>query len=489
MSQRTRYYPNNRASPYGGAPKQRVKGARFRHSRCRRRAIRPFSPSVTHNPRALRVLEGSAMKTRLKLFVGLVLVSVLSPIPRADEVTDWNSIMLDSLRTAGVGGVLATRPAATVQTAVFDALNGIERRYGWIRVEPAAPRGASRRAAVVQAAYASLAQLFPAQQATLNAHRTTSLAAIASGEAAENSESIARGIQWGQTVANAIVAWRAADGFTPPPPPNFGALGIGQWRPTAPGFAPFAAVQLGSTACWVIPSAAQFTLAGPPALTSTRYATEFNEVKSVGQLVSATRTADQTLIARFWASASSPNYSWNRLATQLGAQRHTTMSENARILALMNLAMADTGIVVWRLKLHYNFWRPETAIQFAAADGNTNTTADPTWLPLLTTPPYPDYPSGLCGLAGAAAAVLADYFDENSSFQMTSDAPAMAGVVRTFPNFTAALNEAIDSRIYAGIHFRSADADAVTLGGNIAHFILANSAQPLHGRKVGQLRD
>lgn len=429
------------------------------------------------------------MNTRLKLFVGLFLVSALSPAPRADEVTDWNAIMLESIRTAGVGGVLATRPAATVQTAVFDALNGIERRYGWLRVEPAAPSGASRRAAVVQAAYASLVQLFPAQQAALDARRTASLIAIVNTDAAENSQSIARGIEWGQTVANAIIAWRATDGFTPAPPPYVGGLGIGEWRPSPPAFAPFAAVQLGSTASWAIPPSVQFTLPGPPALDSARYAADFDEVKAVGQLVSATRTAGQTLIARFWPSASSPNYSWNRLATDLGAQRHTTMSENARILALVNVAMADAGIVVWRLKLQYNFWRPQTAIQLAATDGNANTIADPSWLPLLGTPPYPDYPSGLCGLAGAAAAVLADYFGENSTLHMVSDAPAMAGVVRTFSSFTAALDEATDSRVYAGIHFRFADVDAVTLGENIARFILANSALPLHGKKAGQLGD
>src|SRR5688500_14984166 len=176
---------------------------------------------------------------RCSLFAAVL--GTFTAVAPADEVTDWNQIMLESLRTGGVGGILATRPAATVQASVYDALNGIEQRYGWIHVQPAAPAGASRRAAVVQAAYDSLVQLFPAQKPALDTRRANSLAAIASSDAAENSRSITLGIQWGQTVATAMVAWRAADGFANVPAPVTGGLGVGEWRPTPPAFASFSA--------------------------------------------------------------------------------------------------------------------------------------------------------------------------------------------------------------------------------------------------------
>jgi len=229
-------------------------------------------------------------------------------------------------------------------------------------------------------------------------------------------------------------------------------------------------------------------LAGPPALTSAEYATDFNEVKSLGSINSATRTDDQTLSARFWATASSPTYQWNRVAVALGAERHTTLSENARILALLNVTIADACIAVWRGKHDYMFWRPITAIRLATSDNNPATLEDATWAPLITTPPYPDYPSGLCGLAGAALTVLADYFGENSSFVVDSDAAAMAGVLRPFTSFAGAAGELVDARIVSGIHFRFADEDAIELGSGVADYILANACLPLHGQKTGQLR-
>ena len=428
------------------------------------------------------------MKKLLRCSLLAVLIGQAVTLAYGDEVTDWNQIMLNSVRTAASSPIIATRVAATVHASIYDACNGIEQRYGWIHVQPAAPAGASRRAAVVQAAYASLVQLFPAQAADLAVKRSASLAAISSADAAENSQSISRGVEWGQAVANAIVAWRAADGFTPAPPPNTGGMAIGQWRPTPPALAAFGAVQLGFTTPWILPSPSYIPLPGPPALTSSAYAADFNEVKMVGSLNSATRTADQTLSARFWATASSPTYQWNRLAVALGAERHTTLSENARILALLNVAVADSLIAVWRGKHDYLFWRPITAIQLATSDDNPATLEDASWTPLITTPPYPDYPSGICGLAGAALTVLADYFGENSSFTVESDGAAMVGVLRSFANFEEAASELIDARIVSGIHFRFADEDAIGLGTEVANYVLSNVCLPLHGQKTGQLR-
>lgn len=420
--------------------------------------------------------------------LAILAIFAFSPLThRADEVTEWNQYLFDSLRAAGANGIVATRPAAMVQAAVFDALNGIERRYTSIHVAPDAPPGASRRAAVVQAAYAMLLQLFPTQKPTLDAKYAASLAAIADSDAAENSESIARGIAWGQTVATAIFAWRSLDGYSPAWAPYVGGNAAGQWRPTPPGFAAMTIPQLGFTTPWVVTSPLQFAPPGPPALTSPRYTQDFNEVKAVGSATSSTRTAEQTAIARFWASGSSPNYTWNRVAVMLGAERHTTMSENARILALINVAIADAAITTWRSKYTNSLWRPITAIRLASTDGNPGTAEDSAWTPLLTTPPYPEYPSGLCGAGSAGVAVLAATFGADSPFAVDTDAASMAGVLRHYNNFAAAVGEMVDARVYSGIHFRTADEDAALLGTAVGNYVVSQACVPLRGQRTGQL--
>ncbi len=418
--------------------------------------------------------------------VSLLLIALSAPASSAysDEVTQWNQIMLEAIRKASLTGVLVSRPAAIVQAAVYDAVNGIERRFTPIHVEPAAAPGASRRAAAVQAAYASLLKLFPDQQSDLRAMRSNSLSAISSNQAVEHSQSIARGIEWGQAVADAIWEWRSGDGYQPPPAPFLGGSAPGQWRPTPPAMLPGLVPQLANVTPWAMLSPTQFLPPGPPSLTSARYTTDFNEVKSVGSLSSASRTADQTFIARFWASSTSPNHFWNPVAVAFATARHYTLSENSRLLAAVNIAIADAAIAVWNAKYHFVFWRPITAIRFADTDGNSATTADLEWTPLLTTPPYPEYPSGLVGLSAAAVAVLANFFGENRPFTLESN--GMPGVLRPYSNFAAALDEAVDARVFAGIHFRVADEDAKDLGTSLGDYILANSFRPVHGQRQGR---
>jgi hypothetical protein len=427
------------------------------------------------------------MTTRLRIGALLIAITLgLTGVARADEVTDWNVIMIDALRVSGLAFGGTFRSSAIVQASVFDALNGIERRYTPLHVEPAAASGASRRAAVVQAAYASLLKvltnLTPAQKSDLDAKRAASLAGIASGPAAEHSQSIARGIAWGQTVADAIVAWRSTDGFTPAPPPYFGSPLPGQWRSTPPAFAPFAGIQFATMPPFVINSPTQFPVAAPPAMTSAQYTTEFNEVKLLGSTASPSRTSDQTLAARFWGSSSGGHYFWNSVAVSLMKERHTNLSENARVLALMNVALIDSFIAAWNGKKLHNFWRPITAIQLADTDGNPATTADPGWTPLLPTPPYPDQPSGLNAVSAASATVLADFFGSNTSFIVPTDStvPGLAGVTRFFPDFPSALDEVVDARVWGGIHFRYADIAGREMGTAVASYVLANALRPVH---------
>jgi hypothetical protein len=396
-----------------------------------------------------------------------------------DEVTNWNQMLFRAGLVGGTSPLVISRVAAIVQAAVFDAVNGIDGRYAPIHVPPTGPAGASREAAAVQAAYATLVQLYPAQKSTLDARLAVSLVSIGTRE---SSTAIANGITWGQEVADSILEWRSTDGFTPPPPPFIGGTGVGQWRPTPPGFASGAGPQFAYMTPWVILAPGQFRPAGPPALTSARYAADFKETKTMGSATSASRTPDQTTYAWFWAS-STASYLWNNVALSLiqreSEDHHPNTLRNARLLAVLNLAIADALIGCWEAKYAYVFWRPVTAIPLADTDENPATIADPTWVPLFATPAHPEYPSGHSCASGAAGTVLSKAFGETTHFSVESD--VMPGVVRSFNSFSAALDEVKNARIYAGIHFRSATNDGQALGAAVAEYVLQNAVQSVHG--------
>jgi hypothetical protein len=411
----------------------------------------------------------------------LAVATLTTTTARADEVADWNRNLFEAARlnTPPTSPLVISRNAALVQAAVFDAINGIERRYTPVHVEPAAEPGSSRRAAAVQAAYAILVRLYPSQAATLLAKRDASIAAITDDEDATFGRSIEGGIAWGQTVADAIWAWRLTDGITPAPPPFLGGTNVGQWRPTPPGFLSGAGVQFSYMTPWVIESPSQFRPGGPPALTSQRYATDFNETKLKGDISGLNRTEDESLYSRFW-NASTAAYFWNQIALDLAERQHLTLSAKSRLLTLLNLSVADAAIGCWEAKYTYSFWRPVTAIPLADTDGNPDTVAGP-FTSFLVTPNHPDYPSGHSCLSGAAAAVLSNSFGENTSFSVSSDAAEMAGVVRSFGNFSEALEEIKNARVFAGIHFRSACDDGTQLGAGVAAYVQSHAAQRVHG--------
>jgi hypothetical protein len=388
---------------------------------------------------------------------------------RADEVTDWHEHMLIALAKGGGNSQIKSRNAAMVSAAVFDAVNGIERRYEPILVPAVAPRGASKRAAAVQAAYAVLLNRFPAQTDELGTRRTASLVAIG-----DEGESMRRGIEWGQFVADAILVWRTADGFAPAPPPYLGSDEIGKWRPTPPAFGPGAVPQFAIMTPWGIKSPDQFRPSGPPALDSEQYLTDYNEVMLMGSAASPLRTADETDACLFWESAG-PTAFWDRLALDLVASVDTDLSENARFLATLNLAIADAIIACWDSKYTYEFWRPVTAIRL---------TDDPGWTPLLPTPSHPEYTSGHSSASSAATTVLADYFGDDTPFLLES--PAKPGWVRYYPSFSAAINEIANARVFAGIHFRTACDDGKTLGSDVAGYILENRMGRIHGGTINQ---
>ena len=331
----------------------------------------------------------------------------LAPVSsaQADEVLFWNDVVLRAIRIGNTPGPLQGRTAAIVHVAMFDALNGIERRYTPIDVTDLSPaRGASRRAAVVEAAYTTLVALFPAQSAAFAVDRAQSLAGIGNDAAVENSQSIGRGLDWGQRVAQEIFEWRSHDGLSTAPSTYVGSTALGKWRPTprppaTPGGPQLPGLNglvpsLATTTPFVIPSPAHFRPAGPPALSSAEYALDVEEVKRVGAAPGTpglNRTADQTTAAQFWAGTALGF--WNRAAADASRDRHLVLSENARLFALLNISIADALIACWDAKYHFELWRPTTAIRLAHTDGNDGTTVDPTWTPLIVTPPYPEVPT------------------------------------------------------------------------------------------------
>jgi hypothetical protein len=423
------------------------------------------------------------------LMVAALLAAMATPLRSAtddDQVLRWNDVALRAIRTSvpAVPGALQQRLVAIVHVAMFDAVNGIERRYSPIHVAPDAPRGASVPAAAAQAAYTALTGLFPSQ--SFDQDLEASLDAISAQPSQDNSVSIDRGRVWGEQVALEILAWRAADGLTPPAPPFIGGNAAGEWRPTPPGFLPGLVPTMATTLPFVIEQPSSFrSTVGPPSLTSQAYADGVNEIQSVGSLNSVTRTADQTLAARFWAATA--NSFWNRAAADASRAHHLTLSENARLFALLNIAEADAIISCWDSKYFFVFWRPITAIQLADTDGNPATVADPTWTPLLVTPNYPEYDSGHQSVSRSSATVLIAYFGDSTPLQGFSE--GVPGVVRQWANFTAAADEAFMARIWAGFHYRFTMEETRSRAIEVATYVLQHAALPINGARTGQVPD
>jgi hypothetical protein len=398
-----------------------------------------------------------------------------SPAAAPDPVLEWITIMNDTVLVGGTPPFFTSRIAAMVSASVFDAVNGIDPRYRPIHVRPDAPDGASPRAAAIEAAYVILVDAYPMQASALSTQVKASLAALALTESAQ---SISDGAAWGQTVANAIWAWRQTDGFAPPPAPFEGVLAIagtpaavGYWLPTPPLNAPGAGTQLATMTPWVLVRASQFRLPPPYSLSSAQYAADLAETKTMGAFSGSPRTADQSELALFWQS--NTPLTWNRVAAQISIERGLSFHENVHLFALLNVTMADAVIACWDSKYRYSFWRPITAIR----EGLTPADADPTWEPWLDffepgTPAFPEYPSAHSSISGSAAFVLASIFGDDTSFTVTSE--SRPGT-RSFSSFSSAVLEIADARVFGGIHFRTSCVLGNTLGRNVANFVATHA--------------
>ncbi len=420
----------------------------------------------------------------ITLLAGLVTanpVSSFASVP--DPVLQWVEIMNDTVLAGGTSPLASTRVTALVSASVFDAVNGIHPIYRSLYVRPNAPGYASRRAAAVQAAYVILSALYPPQAGPLGAKRDASITAIS---ATEHAKSVEAGVAWGQTVATAILALRSTDGFAPPPPPFVGVLGIvtsptavGVWRPTPLLNASGAGPQFATMTPWVLKRPSQFRLPPPNALNSPEYAADYNEIKSMGVYTGSLRSDDQSELSLFWAG-NTPLY-WNRIASQISSNRSLSLSENAHLFALLNVAMADAAIACWDSKYRYVFWRPITAIRAGDTDGNPGTSPDPAWIPWLDalppgTPAHPEYPSGHSTVSGSAAYILAGMFGDDTPFSVTSE---IRPGTRSFPSFSAVVAEIADARVFGGIHFRASCVRGNTLGQSVAAYVSGHAMRAL----------
>jgi hypothetical protein len=408
-----------------------------------------------------------------------------------NQVLEWNQIFIDTLIATNTANSSSQRLGAIVHTAIFDAYNGIERRYTPIFAYPAAAAGASRRGAVIAAAYTALIGLFPSQQAALDIRYATSLAALdercmsqqrSSGRHRWCEERIERGVAWGTEVAHAVLAWRAADGFNASYPPFTGGTAIGQWRPTPPAFGPMSAQGLAFTQTFVLGNNTEFQPEPPRALGSTIYADDFNAVKALGRRTGSTRTEEQTALAPFWEGNASVH--WNQAANQLARANHLSISDSNRLLAVLNIAMADTAFTVWGAKRFHGTiatdvtWRPVTAIPLADADGNPNTAPDADWLPLVNTPSHPEYPAGHPSLNGAAATVLLRYFGDAQTFTLTTTGHPS----RTYTSISQARADGNNARVWGGMHFPSTVVISDQVGQTIARYVNRHAMQRRHAQ-------
>src|SRR6266567_783952 len=353
-------------------------------------------------------------------------------------VIAWNKELLHIVQTPGAqpATVHPTRSSAILHASIYDAVVSITRDAPPYLFSVKAHGSARADAAAAQGGHDTLVALYPTMKAALDQQLADELAVIPEGAGKR------QGIQVGQAVAAQLVAIRTNDGSAVTAPPFVPGNQPGNYRPTPPNFPAPVFTNLGNVTPFVLNNAAQFRPDPPPALTDQAYAQALNEVKSLGQNTSTTRTPDQTVIAKFWAG---PIWNtWNEIAENAALAHHTNLVTTARLFAALNLSFADSTIAFYDAKYHYQLWRPITAIRLAGTDGNPATVGNPTWTPLAVTAADPSYPGAHSTISATGATVLAAFFGNQDQISVTSG--ALPGIVRTFDRYSDVATEAGLSR-------------------------------------------
>jgi hypothetical protein len=435
-----------------------------------------------NNNEARAAVAGPLTRTAAAVACALAAATWVAPAS-ANVVTEWNALALGCITRGGPANAF---DVSLVQAAVHDAVQAIEHRYEPYFSTPPAVGTESKAAAAAAAAYWVLTdnRVCPdTAQATLDA-------AFLPWKNGNDP-----GLVVGKAAADALLAteYRADNGAV-----FNGEVAVGKWRPTPPGNATMAFVYAATTRPFVMDKPEQFRPGPPPPVTSDKYRREYDEVKEKGSVGShpptnACPAPAETDKARFWAGNFGAQ--WNQTMRDVAIDRQLGLGDTARLLALGNLAVADAGIAVWDSKIHYNYWRPITAIREGDTDGNPNTVGDPSWTPFIQTlssqtPAYPDYVSGANGVTGAFTTILQLFFKSDFVPLAINKAPLAATVPicttpRLFRRISDAAEEVVEARILLGIHFRSADEVARTLGQRVAWNTFTHALRPLNNNYHG----
>ncbi len=432
-------------------------------------------------------------------------ISLNGSMRRGSLVSEWNATILNEVRTLGEATALAWTPPQAVQTkppgiarnlamiygAMFDALNAVEGGYESFMVSRPRQLGTNAVAAGSAAAHRVAMNLY-SDASSVRAWNATYEASL---KLIPDDDSRRRGIELGESIASEILQVRDNDGSKALRDISFGS-DPGQWHPSLPSYESVLK-QWPNVTPFSVPSIVPYRPSAPPSLTSKVYARAVDEVMRIGSKNSTVRTADQTLIARFWADGSgtaSPPGHWNQISVDAIVTRGLSLIEQVRTMALLNVALADAGIVSWDAKYEYELWRPVDAIRNGDVDGNALTTADKNWEPLIVTPAFPSYVSGHSTFSSAAATVLTSLLGGSMRFVSQLDRPSNwvptrvsvdssaapdADVERVYINFREAALEAGMSRVYGGIHFSFDNTVGNTMGNAIGNYVVSHAIKKL----------
>lgn len=400
--------------------------------------------------------------------VGLVGTGTAAPAQAGrvdiDSVRGWNELALNAARTTRAPDADAARLYAMVNVAMYDAVNGLagEHRRTPALVPGPGPRGADQQAAAAAAAAAVLEGLDPARADAYDARQAADLARLG------DSRAVASGARWGRQVGESVVAARAGDGSSPVESQPAGAE-PGVFR------AVWAGVQYRNVRSFAVADPARYVPGPPPALGSVPYAAAFAEVAVLGN--AALPAPDLFATYQFWslpAGSSQPPGEWLRIALSVAHDRRLPLADQARLTALLTMALTDATVTTVATKYRYRHWRPTTAIREADTDGNPVTSPDATWVARAGgVGGTPEYVSGHSSYSGAGATVLAGYFcDDAIPFTHATDS-APDGAARSYPGFAAAAAEAGRSRVYGGQHFEFSNQAGLNIGRGIGAEVLA----------------
>lgn len=427
-------------------------------------------------PAAARRARSRVLPAARSALAAVALLS-LATAAKADIVLSWNEIAVRTLNQQGQNPFMQARYGAIVQLAVFEAVNAITGDF-----EPylgiAAPPGASVDAAAATAAYRVLKTYFPAAP-NLDTEYAASLSSIPDGAAKTD------GIATGEAAAAAMIVDRQNDGSSPVTTSPVGPPDAGVWQLTQPGCGTAMGgifYQWQHVKPFGVPNVSAFRPVPPPSLSSNTFAKDYDEVSRVGRAGSLERPQDRSDVARFY-HATSPTLLLNLAARQVAAAQNRSTPDNARALALLNMAIADGLVASMAAKYHYDFWRPETAIRFPDYFGNPKTAPDPSYVSFIATPCFPSYPSNHASASGAGAEMLRRIYGEGGH-AITLVNPFNASVANlqfTYTKLQDISADVDDARVYGGIHFRFDQVAGSWLGRELATYVFKRNLTPIGG--------